>query len=215
MGNPFDLYIFDLDGTLLDTLTDLHLCINGALEQMELPVLPRHVVQEAIGPSAEAFGRVTLGGENLHRLSELLERFRVLYYQRCLDHTRPFPGIPSVLERLDSSTRAIATNKPLRGTRHILDALGLSHHFDTVIGPETVERVKPHPDMILYALDRAGVEAGRTLMIGDTENDLQAAAAAGVWSCLVEWGYSLQTDKLRESADFVISTPEQLLELNP
>jgi phosphoglycolate phosphatase len=69
--------------------------------------------------------------------------------------------------------------------------------------------------MILYALDRTGVEAGKALMIGDTDNDLQAAAAAGVRSCLVEWGYSLQMDQLRGSADFVISRPEQLLDLNP
>jgi phosphoglycolate phosphatase len=215
MKNSFDLYIFDLDGTLLDTLTDVHQCINLTLKHMGLDTISRSQAQKALGPSGETFARITLGAGRTQRLDEFLIYFRPLYFRRCLENTHPFPGIVSALQHLDSRIRAIATNKPLSGTVHLLNGLNMLQHFHLIVGPEMVTHLKPHPDMIHYALAHCDATPRRTLMIGDTENDLYAAEAAGIRSCLACWGYSERMEELRERADYAIDDPGELLDLVP
>ena len=118
-----------------------------------------------------------------------------------------------LLERTYAYKRAVATNKPLKGTLPILQHLNLMRFFETVVGPELVARLKPYPDMIQYCLDQVGIAASQALVIGDTENDILAARRAGVMSCLACWGYSSMQNELKEQADYAIGHPDEVCEI--
>jgi phosphoglycolate phosphatase len=204
------LIIFDLDGTLLDTVLDVHNSINYALSEMGLAGIPLTRTRSAVGPGNEEFARIALGEENLHRMREFFSIYRPHYAGNCLENTRPFPGIMELLEKTGNYKRAVATNKPLEGSLPILNRLDLAGFFDAIVGPELVDRVKPAPDMIHYCLDRLGVPASQALVLGDTANDIRAANSAGTVSCLAGWGYAAHSDEITELADYVVGHPDEI-----
>jgi len=207
-----DLIIFDLDGTLLDTAPDVLTCANRALEQLNLPLLDLRTIKKAIGPGTDNFIRFTLGDQQ-HLVEEFYRLFRECYREKCVDETRPYPGIVELLNRLDRVKLAIATNKPLVYTEHILERLDLTRHFDLVAGPELVKNVKPHPEMIFYTLQKLNVKPQHTILVGDTDNDILSARAAGIVSCAVGWGYMPLSDLKKLQPQYVVESPEELLSL--
>lgn len=209
----FTTIVFDLDGTLLDTAPDVHLCSNLALRAMGLPEISLAQARASIGPGPDNFARVTLGEQHMHRFGEFIALFRQLYQERCLIQTRPFSGVVELLERLQGYQLAIATNKPGLYTRRILAGLALARYFAVVICPEEVAHLKPHPEMILTAMARTRATASTTLVVGDTDNDIHAGKAAGARTCAVTWGYGPRATLEALLPDFVIAKPAELLEL--
>ena len=213
--NNLDLILFDLDGTLCDTAPDVHDSVNLALQRMGLPEVSLDQTLRAIGPGPGVFSRIILGEKNLHRYDEYREHFRPIYHDRCLTKTRLFDGIAELLEELRSRgiKTGMVTNKPLPGTRIILSGLDQFERFDTVVCADMVENPKPAPDMILKACEETGVTPERTMVVGDTDNDIYSANAAGAFSCLAGWGYSHEMDRLAELSDFRVGHPVQVLEI--
>ncbi|HPG39198.1 MAG TPA: HAD-IA family hydrolase [bacterium] len=209
----FDLIIFDLDGTLYDTAPDVHDCVNLALNQMDLPPVSLQQTMQAIGPGPGMFSKIILGEANVHRYDEYIQLFRPLYHQKCLDKTRPFQGIVELLNSLQDYYKAVATNKPTTGTTIILKGSGLFEYFNLVIGPDCVEHAKPAPDMVYHAAAKLNVPLEKTLLIGDTDNDILAANAAGCYSCLAGWGYSAEKNKLQKISDFYAAHPLDILNI--
>ena len=207
----FDLIIFDLDGTLVDTAPDVYLSINLALAQMQLPAISEAQAKSAIGPGPEHFARIVLGENNTERLASFYELFRPIYYEKCVDSSRPFSGIPELLAQLDGHKMAVASNKRLSFNQRILKELELASYFELVVDPEVVGKSKPAPEMIEYVLKHFGVPAERALMVGDTDNDLLAARAAGVKSCGIGWGYAPLQELLSLNPDYHIERPLELL----
>jgi len=180
---------------------------------MGLPEISLEQARASIGPGPDNFARVTLGEHNVHRFSEFIALFRELYQDRCLLHTKPFPGIRELLERLQGYKLAIATNKPGPYTKRILAGLDLARYFAVVICPEEVAHLKPHPEMILAAMARTGGTAATTLVVGDTDNDIRAGKAAGACTCAVTWGYGPRVTLEPLQPDFFIAEPEDLIAL--
>lgn len=209
-STTFRAIIFDLDGTLLDTAPDVHACSNRVLQAMGLPTISLAQARASIGPGPDNFARVTLGEENMHRFEEFIARFRQLYGEHCLVHTRPFPGVVELLRKLGGYHLAIATNKPGAYTRRILDGLDLGRYFEAIVCPEQVRHLKPHPEMILTAMARMGATPETTLVVGDTDNDIHAARAAGVAACAVTWGYGPRAALEALEPEFMVSSPEAL-----
>lgn len=205
--------IFDLDGTLLDTVQDVHFCSNAALREMGLPPISLAQAKRSIGPGSDTFSRITLGEEHMHRFGEFIKIYRKYYRDKCIDKTRPFPGIIEVLQQLQDTNLLVATNKPLKYTNVILENLQLMHYFKSVLGPEDVAHPKPEPDMILLGLQRVGDIPERTLMVGDTDNDIAAARAANVISCAACWGYGDAESLKNAKPDFFSETPASLLDI--
>ena len=205
--------IFDLDGTLVDTAPDVLQSANHTLRKLGMREITLEEARRSIGPGPDNFARIVLPEGQLHRYDEFIRLFRQHYRDHCLDTTRPFPGVPEVLEALVGVPKAVASNKPREYTQAILQALELSRHFDTVVGPEDVARVKPAPDMLLLAARRLGVDPAQTLMVGDTDNDVLAARSAGMPVCAVTWGYSPEEHLRSLHPDFLIDEPFQLLEI--
>lgn len=210
----FDLVIFDLDGTLVDTSVDVHICLNLALEQMNLPTIDMAAAKQAIGPGPAHFIKYVLGGA-ADRAEEFHEVFRPIYWERCADHAEPFDGIIELLLELhDKNIKcAAATNKAHEGTQAVLNALELAHHFDIIISRDDVENHKPAPDMLLKACDELDIHPVRALMLGDTDNDILAANAASMKSALALWGFSDHFDELKKISTFAVEYPLDVLDI--
>lgn len=208
------LILFDLDGTLVDTVHDVHPAINKALLQMQLPLLPLQQAKKAIGPGADSFINIILGQVNAHRLEEFLAIFRPIYYEMCTEKSKPFPGIVELLKKLKPDYYlGVATNKGMRTTTKVLEALALRPFFDLVVGPDLVEHGKPAPDMLLFAMNHFAVEPHQVLFIGDTDNDVLAAKAAKICSVAVTWGYA-DIEILKNLApDYIFNTTAEICEL--
>jgi phosphoglycolate phosphatase-like HAD superfamily hydrolase len=154
-----------------------------------------------------------VGKENLHRLDEFISLFRRCYANHCLDNTTLFAGVEEMLQALNEYKLAIASNKPNVYTTSILEGLDQRSRFDLIIGPEDVKHLKPHPEMLHYAINALSGRPETSLMIGDTDNDILAAQAANVVSCAVGWGYAPR-NKLRETnPDYFINSPVDLLKI--
>ena len=187
--------VWDLDGTLVDSATDIATSLNRLLGENELAALEDALIKNMIGEGVavlirrgfEAHG-ITPDGK---RLESLVERFLVIYSEVATASTRLFPGAREALQSLSDAglRQAICTNKPEAITRQVLAGLGIADCFDVVIGGDTLPRNKPDPLPLRTALEGLDVAPERSLMVGDSAIDVQTAHAAGVSVAFVTFGY--------------------------
>jgi phosphoglycolate phosphatase len=213
MSDRYINILFDLDGTLADTLPDVANCVNRALEEMDHPPLSMEQVRKAVGPGKDEFIRAIFPDIENPDGKTFLTKFRKVYWDHCLDKTRLFPGMDDVLSRLKDRNLGVASNKPKVYSERILDGLGVRDCFADVLGPEDVVHAKPHPEMIIKFLNRIGGKPSKTVLIGDTDKDILAGRGAGVGVCGVSYGYG-EIEKIEQlNPDFLIDTPKELLEV--
>ena len=211
MKKKYDTVIFDLDGTLADTLQDLTEGMNYALEKMGYQTVSKEQAKQAVGPGKEEFVRALFPGEENPDTETFVSFFRERHWDCCLNQTRLYPGMESVLEKLKDLNLTVASNKPIRFVEKILIGLDVRSEFDFTIGADEVAQAKPHPEMILRTLKEMKSSPERTLFIGDTANDMQAGRSAGVGLCGVRYGYGDQSRVMDSNPDFHIEKPLELL----
>jgi phosphoglycolate phosphatase len=192
---PFSLVVFDLDGTLIDSIGDLCTAVNRTVAEWGGRRLSVDEVARMVGEGARLLvGRAVTASGAAATDEEALARFLDVYDGLLPGDTRPYPGIPQLLERASSVARlAVLTNKPTDATRKILDACGLSGRFVEIIGGDGRFRRKPHPDGLLHLARSVGVDPGATLMVGDSTVDLLTARAAGAALCVARYGFGQLT----------------------
>jgi len=189
MESGFRLLVFDLDGTLVDSKVDLANSVNYALDAFGFPALPHPVIYSFVGDGATTLIRRALGGEGNGRLPAVLDLFLDHYREHLLDTTLPYPGVvESLRERSGDYEMAVLTNKPLDMSRTILAGLSLERYFVEVVGGDSFENKKPHPEGLLHILRARGVPPKDTLMVGDSRNDVLTGRQAGVATCGVTYG---------------------------
>ena len=213
------LFVFDLDGTLVDSRRDIADAANALLVSFGAAPIPDERIGRMVGEGAAALVARAFNASGVEPPADALSRYLTLYDQRLLNHTRPYEGIPSLLEALGSrATLAVLTNKPIASTRRILDGLDLARHFpsDAVLGGDGPFARKPDPAALLHLVARAKVPAEATVMIGDSTIDLRTARAAGTRVCLARYGFGFDSVPLHELTleDHVIDTPIDLLRLS-
>jgi phosphoglycolate phosphatase len=173
--------IFDLDGTLVDSLDDLQTAVNATLQSLARPALERAAVAPMVGDGARALLQRALNatGGVPQNFSELLAGFLELYEANASRLTRPYPDVPDVLSLLqaDGWTLAICTNKPHAVTTRLLADLGIDHHFAAVLGGDSLPVGKPDPEPVLAVLRAVGGDGRRSVIVGDHANDLAAGQA--------------------------------------
>ena len=188
--------VFDLDGTLVDTADDLIAAMNAIAPRFDLPQLDPKEARPVAGRGGRALMR--------HAASKVGRDFPddqviVAYppfldaYENCIaDRSRYFPGVEDALEALltDGWRVAICTNKPERLARILMETLGGLERFGALLGADSLPVRKPDPQHVLETIARAGGRADKAVMIGDTENDREAAANAGVPCALYAHGFS-------------------------
>jgi phosphoglycolate phosphatase len=212
MPRRYDHVIFDLDGTLVDTLADLTLAVNHVRGIVGAEPLACEVVRTYVGEGARRLITRALGGEYADRIEEALRAFFAFYGAHLLDHTRPYPGIPALLARLRARGAgcSVLTNKPEGLSRRVLAGLRLLGCFDMVLGGDSLAVRKPDPAGVAHVAQRSGVPPGRLLLVGDSGIDARTATAAGVAFCGVTWGFA--PDEVRRAAPvWIIDTPGELL----
>ncbi|MFP3943897.1 MAG: phosphoglycolate phosphatase [Alphaproteobacteria bacterium] len=201
--------LFDLDGTLVDSAPDLARVLNILLEREGLPCLREEAVRPMVGRGArkllargfEAAGREPAEG----RLDDLTADFLSLYSDGIADLSTPFAGVRPVLATLGSAGArlAVCTNKKERLARQLLEELDLLACFGAVLGADSVPARKPDPRHLTTAIAALEADAARTVMVGDSAADVNAARAAGIPVIAVAWGYT-ETPARNLGADAVV-----------
>ncbi len=209
--------IFDLDGTLLDTLDDIALCANTVRADLGLSPHPvdayRHFVGDGLRELlTRAMPARVLRGNGM-RLRAL--RFRRLYAQHALDETRPYPGIARMLDGVvrRGLPMAVVSNKPQRFTEICVKRLLPRWRFEVVRGARTGIPLKPDPTAPLAAARKMRVQPADILYLGDTSVDMKAANAAGMFAVGALWGFRDADELRRFGARVLIKKPRDLLPL--
>jgi phosphoglycolate phosphatase len=186
----YDLLIFDLDGTLIDSVGDIADALNRALGELGVAPHSDAAVARMIGNGVVELVRRGLGPAHERFLEEAVHRYRAAYTQRPLGRTGLYLGVKETLTALSFVDKAVATNKPGQVSREILKQLGVADHFVAILGEDDVGRKKPDPLIVDILRGKSGASRARTLYVGDSLVDADTADAASVDLALVTYGYS-------------------------
>ena len=214
------LILFDLDGTLVDSVGDLAWCGNEMLRRLGLPGNDEAMARSWVGNGLERFVKRVLtadmeGEPDAELYRRGLEIFRELYGAHASDRSELYPGVIEALEWLATRDLKLAcvTNKPEPFTSRLIAAMGLDSYFELVVAGDTTARKKPDPMPLHYAADHFGFEYDQCLMVGDSSNDVLAARAAGFAIVCVPYGYNHGLDIRDSNPDLVVETLTGLSEL--
>jgi len=208
---PFQLVIFDFDGTLIDSKYDIAVSVNLTLKDMELPTRSPEEIFSFVGDGVKRLLRLSVGEGNDARYEEALTIFRDHYLAHCLDFTQLYTGLDAVFDILQGKTKALATNKSLEYTLRIVEGLGVRDRFSAIECPIDPSDLKPDPGMLFRILDQLGVASEQAILVGDSTNDVRAAKAAGMRACAVGYGYGNREKVLALDPDYYCEKPEDLL----
>lgn len=187
---------FDLDGTLVETVGDIHAALNRVLAAEGLPAATLEDIRNFVGQGARALIIRCCAVHGIHpddaRLDQLTEAYIAAYAADIAVHSHPYPGLEDALIRLQDAGAmlCVCTNKRTDLSVQLLKALGLDHHFAAVIGSDRVSNRKPHPDHYLHAIRATGGDPARSAMVGDSINDVLSAKAAGAPVAVYACGYT-------------------------
>ena len=211
----YDTYIFDLDGTLLNTLDDLASAVNFALRSYGMPEHTRDDIRRFVGNGVRLLMiRAVPAGEQNPQFEEVFNTFRQYYMQHSLDTTRPYDGIQEVLLTLRQRgcRLAVVSNKFDAATKELCKHF-FPHSIEVAVGEHEAEgiRKKPAPDTVIEALSQLGVSADNAVYVGDSDVDLQTARNAGLPCISVLWGFRDKDFLLAHGATTFITSPRELL----
>ncbi|HEX2135956.1 MAG TPA: HAD family hydrolase [Microvirga sp.] len=196
--------VFDLDGTLADTIHDLIGTLNVVLGHEGVPRLSVQDGRAMVSAGARALierGLAAAGREVVPaRLDELHRLFLAHYSEHLCDATSLFPGVVDALDRLEAAgfRLAVCTNKHEAYSVEVLEGLGVAHRFAAICGRDSFPYFKPDPRHLLLTVEKAGGDPGRAVMVGDSITDIATARAAGIPAVAVSFGYSdIPVDRLQ------------------
>lgn len=209
----YQAILFDMDGTLLDSLSDMQQAVNHTLSRFGYPPRSREEIRRFVGNGAARLIHRALPPDTEPRQeADVLAAYRLWYQAHSCVETRPYPGIPELLAALRQRgiRLAVVSNKPDETTR------SLARRFFPELpawGQRESLAPKPAPDMVLQALAQLGVAPERALYVGDSEVDVETARNAGLALAAVDWGFRSRAQLVAAGAERILSHPEQLLAL--
>ncbi len=211
----FDTYIFDLDGTLLNTLDDLVASTNAAMRWAQLPEHSTNEVRRFVGNGVKKLmERAIPGGTGHPRFEEIYDYFRQHYLIHSLDNTQPYPGVLEMLAELKAKKKkmAVVSNKFLPATqalcRHFFGA-----YIEVAIGESEQIRKKPAPDTVIEALRLLNADAAKAVYVGDSDVDIATAHNCNMPCISVLWGFRDRDFLTQHGGNCFIEKPQELLEI--
>jgi len=192
MTMKYKALLFDLDGTLLDTLDDLGEAVNAALGKRGFPLHDRPEYAAMVGHGVRNLVKTALPGEPDDALVDACLADFMAYYSEHIDvRTRPYPGIPELLTELDAAgvKLAVASNKFQSGAEYLIREFFPGMDFVAILGNREGFPLKPDPAIVETVLRNAGVGRGEAALVGDSPTDMKTAANAGIPGIAVNWGY--------------------------
>lgn len=212
--------LFDLDGTLVDSVPDLATAVDAMLAELNRAPAGEARVREWIGNGAQRLVKRALTNDmdaepDPALFGLAMPRFLAHYEAHLCEQTQPYPGVREALMRLRRTGYAlgVVTNKPERFIAPLLEALAMRQDFAVIVGGDTLSHRKPHPAPLLHAAERLGQPAGATLMVGDSRNDVEAARRAGMPVVCVPYGYNHGEDIRLAAPDAVVADLTELANL--
>jgi phosphoglycolate phosphatase len=212
MTYPFTAILFDLDGTIADSAPGITATLAHMFEQLGLPVPPHEELLHYVGPPILDSFR-DLAGMTPEESARALEIYRAHYFDHGVLDSSPYPGVENVLRGIHERgiPLSLATSKPEKPAIAMLEHEGLLKYFDIITGASEDEVRSAKADVVAEAIIRLtafGADLSRTVLVGDRSHDIHGAAAHGIPTIIVEWGYG--TPEEREGALAVVSTPAEL-----
>jgi HAD superfamily hydrolase (TIGR01509 family) len=204
----FRYYLFDIDGTLLDSAQDICGAIQQVLSGTDCGPVSFDYLRGFIGRHLIDCFTDIFPAYTPEQIDPLVQRYRQIYPARGHSQTRPYPGVSEALAALPGR-KSTATTKGTPTTRAVLEQFGLIHHFDHVQGTDGMP-CKPAPDVLLTALQALGGTPEECLMVGDSPADMEAARRAGVKACAVRYGYGKPEELARWKPDYWVDDLREL-----
>jgi phosphoglycolate phosphatase len=205
----FDFLIYDLDGTLVDSLGDIASSVNSVRVDNGLEHLSLEQIRSYLGSGVNALISKAIP-DNSEKVKQNVDGFKSYYKRRMLDTTVMFSGVKEMLESLKDKKKAILTNKNEVYAKEIVEKLGIADYFAEVWGGDTLAVRKPDPKTILELIKTTKSKLSKTVMIGDSANDFLVTKAAGVRIIAVAYGYC-DLDQIKAyRPDYIVKTPQEI-----
>jgi phosphoglycolate phosphatase len=205
ISDAFDLIVFDLDGTLVDSRYDLADAVNYAMEQLGKPLLSYDDLPPLLGSGLAYLLEQATGTDDPQVIQRAKEYFDAYYEAHFVDKTQLYPGVMETLQALNRHKKAIYSNKLQYFTQRIADELKLTPLMDLVQGAQPeLYALKPSPEGLHRILRKLNIPAERAIMIGDSTHDIEAGKAAGMKTCAMTYGYRSAAILKAEAPDYVL-----------
>ncbi len=218
-GRRAAAFIFDLDGTLIDSAADIARAANFARARVGLPELPQDLMVSFVGDGVRRLLARALGHPGAEvegpALEEAIAAFHDHYGRHCLDATAPYPEVRETLLRFHRLPLMVATNKPRRHTRTILEGLHLAAAFRRIVAPEDAGARKPDPRVLRACLEGLDVPREEVVVVGDHPNDVEAARAIGAIAVGATYGLGSPAAVRASGPDLLIGSFGELVRLFP
>ena len=214
--NAFDLVLFDLDGTLVDTAPDMVATLQDMQRDHGYDPVPYDFGRSNVSNGAMGLLRIGFPDVDVEGRQGMVPEYVERYADRLCELTAVFAGIDSLLDRLDdiACPWGVVTNKPEHLTHPLLEQLGLADRSACTISGDTLPVRKPEPDPLLLGCDIAGVDPHRSIYVGDAERDVEAGLRAGAATIVAAYGYITEDDDPREwGADIIAPDTEDLAQI--
>ncbi len=215
-----EMMLFDLDGTLIDSRADLARSINLMLEEVGRPTLAEDLIASFVGDGVRVLVYRSLTATEPERRppDEFLHADGIAlmhkhYAEQMFVTTGLYPNVAETLEHFSGKSKAVVTSKEARFTEIILERFGIAQYFDCIIGGDTLTERKPDPRPVSEAIKRLGGTPEQAVMIGDSENDVNAGRRAGALTCAATYGFRTADQLRKTSPDTMIERFDQLKDL--
>ncbi|MFN0118631.1 MAG: HAD family hydrolase [Elusimicrobiota bacterium] len=210
----FKAIIFDLDGTLIDSRSDLAAAVNYSLESLGKRKKKEQDIIPNVGNGLEKLLTDVFGKISVSELSKAISFFNEYYAHHCLDKTKLYDGVfEFISENKSEIVFSVVTNKPFYFSEKILGHFFPEGDFPVIVGGDSTPYKKPYPEPVLHALRSLNLSNQDVLMIGDGEQDILAAKAAGVKIGLVTYGFGFKKEMLTMNPDFVFTNLAEVKEI--
>ena len=215
--NEARLVIFDLDGTLLNTIADLAAAANAALQANHFPVRTQAECQRFVGNGINKLLERALpqGHKTPQDVANMRPAFFAYYDEHLTEQTRPYPGVKELLVKLQAGgvKLAVASNKYQSATQRLIKHFFPEISFAAVLGQRDDVPVKPDPAIVEEILWASGAQKQNVLYVGDSDVDMQTAHNAGVRVCAVTWGFRSREELMSYKPDFMTDTPAEIADM--
>lgn len=211
------LVIFDLDGTLTDSLKSIQYCTNKTLEKFGYVPFPLESYKFFVGDGAEELVKRALqaaGDVELIHLKEAMEIYHEIFKRHCMYEVKPYEGILELIANLKEKGVLVAvnSNKPQEATVEVVNTVFGKEVFSQVIGQAKERSRKPSPDGIFHIASTLNISLDEILYVGDTSTDMQTGKNAGVFTIGVLWGFRDRQELIKNKADAIVSEPGEILQ---
>ena len=212
MGKKIKAVLFDLDGTLVNTLASLKRNMDLTMEHFSLEGVSLEETKKFVGVGTKKFVERSLEKNAQELYEEAYEYYRSIFPENCTYQAEPYPGIPACLKRLEEKgiSRVCITNKPKEEASIILNKVFAPDSFTLVLGDNGKIPLKPNPDMLLTVCKELGISSEEAVMVGDTKTDLDAAKNAGMLSIGCLYGFRDKKELEEHGAKYLVKDGEEL-----